>query len=213
MTRTIFATFLAVVFLFLVSGLASAQDFILRDSNPDVVSLSRNTADNYNVFEDTNNDGIYDAINLNGELVTANIRANDAQGFQYEDDRYIVFYPSGMSGIPTPGTSEILGFIHYFDDNYLSAYLAVVAEQAIADETTNGMGVFFYDSSGMRVGAPTTMFMEKSRLRAIPIYQQWVEMAIDFGIGSNPINSQFFVIAKDLGLQDDILIVMFQLYQ
>jgi hypothetical protein len=47
----------------------------------------------------------------------------------------------------------------------------------------------------------------------VPLYQEWVQMGKDFGIGSNPLNSQFFVYAKDLGLEDSLLVVMYQLYQ
>jgi hypothetical protein len=116
-------------------------------------------------------------------------------------------------GLPVPGTKNILGFVHYFDADNISTYLAIMAEQAPTDDTTNGLAIFFYDAAGLRVGAPTAIFMEKARLRAIPIYQEWVAQGLDFGIGTNQVNSQFFVYAKDLGLTDHILIVMFQLYQ
>ncbi len=213
MTRSILALVLTFLFVLTLGGPVLSQDFILRDSDPAVVALSRDVSDTVNVFEDTNGDGIYDVMMLGDQRLTARIRPGDAQGFQYQDGRYIVLYPSDWYGLPEPGEAAILGFVHYFDDEYISSFLAVVAEQAFADDTTQGLGVFFYDSAGMRVGAPTTMFMEKARLRAVPIYQEWVQMNQDFGIGSNPINSQFFVLAKDLQLQDDILIVMYQLYQ
>jgi hypothetical protein len=44
-----------------------------------------------------------------------------------------------------------------------------------------------------------------SALERLRTYAE-VEMGKDYGIGSNPNNSQFFVYAKDLGLTDDILI-------
>jgi hypothetical protein len=205
-----------IAILMLVFGLgtvASAQDFILQKSDPAVVQLSAQTKDFTNVFEDRDGDGIYDALTLNGRLITSNMRTSQAQGFRYEDGRSIVVYPTSWSGLPKPGNSELLGFIHYFDKENLSTYLAIVGEQAITDDTTHGFGINFYDSSGLRVGAPTAMFMEKARLRAIPIYQEWTQMGLDFGIGSNPVNSQFFVYAKDLGLTDVVLIVTYQLYQ
>jgi len=214
MTRSILSITFTLLFLLAISHPALSQDFELRDSNPDTVSASKakNTIDN--VFEDTNNDGIPDAVTLNGERITSTLRIPDTQGFEYTDGRSIAFYPSDWMGpLPVEGTKEILGFVHYFDDDYLSVFMVLVAEQALGDATTSGLAVYFYDSSGLRVGAPTTMFMEKARLRAVPIYQQWVEEGIDFGIGSNPNNSQFFVFAKELGLIDDVLIVMFQLYQ
>jgi len=213
MTRSILATFIAVLFLLIFGGVANSQDFLLIPSDPEVVAASLRNASIINVFEDTNGDGIFDAITINGKRLTSQLRIGDAQGFQYEDERNIVLYPANWTGLPKPGESAILGFIHYFDEKNLSTYLAIVGEQAPGDDTTNGFAVFFYDSAGLRVGAPTTMFMEKARLRAIPIYQEWVQLGKDFGIGSNPINSQFFVMAKDLGLTDDILVVLYQLYQ
>jgi len=214
MRRTIFLSLTTIVFLMIIAGLAFAQDFMIRESDPDVVALSRATDDNPNVFSDTDNDGIYDTMLLYGEEISANINPADAEGFQYEDERYVAFYPSDWTGLPDEGTAEILGFMHYFnEEGTVSTFIAIVAEQAFGDDTTNGLGVYFYDACGLRVGAPTTMFMEKARLRAIPIYQEWVQMAKDFGIGSTPANSQFFVLAKDLGLSDYVLIIMYQLYQ
>jgi len=214
MTRSILSVTFTLLFLVTISGAALSQDFMLQDSDDAVVAASKESTSTPNVFEDTNFDGIPDTLTVNGVRASCNLRLSDAQGFKYTDGRSIVFYPSDWMGpLPDMGTSKILGFIHYFDDQYLSTFLAIVAEQAVGDDTTNGLAVFFYDSAGLRVGAPTTVFMEKARLRAIPIYQEWVQMGIDYGIGSNPTNSKFFVYAKDLNLQDDILIVMFQLYQ
>jgi hypothetical protein len=178
-----------------------------------VIQLSNQIKDIMNVFEDSDGDGIYDALTINGRYTKGDIRASEAQGFQFEDGRYIVLYPTSFSGLPEPGQSALLGFMHYFDEKNLSTYLAIVGEQAAGDDTTHGLGVYFYDSSGLRVGAPATMFMEKAQLRALPIYQQWVQMGEDYGLGTNPVNSQFFVFAKDLGLTDVILVVIYQLYQ
>jgi len=213
MRRSILSSALIVLLVFVLGGIASAQDFLLRESDPAVVALSRDTDDVINVFEDTDNDGVYDAVTINGVTVTGHMRPDDAEGFRYQDGRCVVFYPATFSGLPQPGASAVLGFIHYFDGENISAYLAIVAEQAQGDETTNGLAVFFYDSAGLRVGAPSSMFVEKARLRSLPIYQEWVQTNKDFGIGSNPLNSQFFAYAKDLGLTDHILVVLFQLYQ
>jgi hypothetical protein len=213
MPRSISFLISILILVFCLGTVASAQDFILQTSDPAVVKLSAETKDNTNVFEDRDGDGIYDGLTLNGRLITGNIKTSQAQGFRYEDGRYIVVYPTSWTGLPKPGNSELLGFIHYFDKDNLSTYLAIVGEQAVGDDTTHGFGVFFYDSSGLRVGAPTSLFMEKASLRALPIYQEWTQMGLDFGIGSNPINSQFFVYAKDLGLTDVVLIVTYQLYQ
>jgi hypothetical protein len=213
MSRSIVALTFAFFFLFLMAVTASAQDFILRESEPDVLQASLEKTDVTNVFEDTDGDGIYDSLTLNGKYIPGNMRIGEAQGFKFEDGRSIALYPTDWSGLPQPGNSALLGFIHYFDDANISTYLAIVAEQTVGDETSHGMAVFFYDSSGLRVGAPTTMFMEKALLRPLPIYQEWTDQGLDFGIGTNPINSQFFVFAKDLGLTDIILVVMFQLYQ
>jgi len=213
MSRSIFITATAIAAIFAICVSASAQDFLLRESEPEVVAMSGDKTPVTNVFSDTDGDGIYDTITLDGVPIKGTIRKELTEGFQYEDGRYIVLYPTAWSGLPRPGEKAILGFIHYFDDKNLSTYLAIVAEQAVGDETTAGLAVFFYDSAGLRVGAPTTVFMQKSRLRTIPIYQTWVELGRDFGIGSNPTNSQFFIFAKELGLPDSILIVSFQLYQ
>ena len=213
MRRSIQLIAVTVLSIVMLGGIAYSQDFIIQDSSPEVVALSLERSDVINVFEDADGDGFYDTITINGVRITSDIRSREAEGFRYEDGRYIVLYPANWSGLPAPGESAILGFIHYFDDENLSTYLAIVAEQSPTDDTTNGLAVFFYDSAGLRVGAPTTMFMEKARLRTVSIYMEWVQMNKDFGIGSNPLNSQFFVYAKDLGLTDHILIVMFQLYQ
>jgi hypothetical protein len=214
MSRSILITVLALAATIGLCVSAFAQsDILLRESDEEVVALSLEKAPVTDVFEDSDNDGVYDAITLNGKLLTGDLRIELAEGFQYQDGRYIVIYPTTWTGLPEPGEKAILGFIHYFDDKDLSTYLAIVAEQAIGDDTTAGLGVFFYDSAGLRVGAPSTVFMQKARLRAVPIYQTWVEMGRDFGIGSNPSNSQFFIYAKDLGLPDDILVVSFRLYQ
>lgn len=213
MLRSILPIALILAFMLTLSGAAWSQDFILQQSDPDVVRLSQQNQDVINVFSDTNGDGVYDSIQLDERAITGAIRVSEAEGFQYQDGRYIVLYPANYSGLPAMGESALLGFIHYFDTENLSTYLAIVAEQSPTDETTNGLAVYFYDSAGLRVGAPTTMFMEKARLRILPIYQEWVQMGKDFGIGSNPTNSQYFVMAKDLGLTDHILIVMYQLYQ
>lgn len=213
MRRSILPIVLISAFLLMLSGVAYSQDFILRESDPEVVQLSRENQDVINVFSDTNGDGVYDTLELGGEIISGDIRVEDAEGFQYQDGRYIVLYPATYSGLPEPGGSALLGFIHYFDGENLSTYLGIVAEQSPTDETTNGLAVFFYDSAGLRVGAPSTMFMEKARLRVLPIYQEWIQQGKDFGIGSNPTNSQYFVFAKDLGLTDHILVVMYQLYQ
>jgi hypothetical protein len=213
MPRSISLLIAAVLLIFGLGTVASAQDFILQDSDAAVVQLSAQTKDITNVFADRDGDGIYDALTLGGKLVIGSMKIPQAQGFQYEDGRYIVVYPTSWTGLPKPGESQLLGFIHYFDKENLSSYIAIVAEQAVGDDTSHGLGVFFYDSSGLRVGAPTTMFMEKARLRALPIYQEWVQKGVDFGIGSNPVNSQYFVYAKDLGLTDTVLVVTYQLYQ
>jgi len=217
MNRSIHVALFSIIILLFTCGIANSQDFLIRDNEEEVVNLSLELADVINVFEDTNEDGIYDTLNIHGDRITGRIKLSDAEGFQYEDKRYIVIYPTDFSGLPEPGTSELLGFIHYFSDEEseqdLSTYIAIVAEQAVDEDTTQGLGVYFYDSAGLRVGAPTSLFMEKARLRSIPIYQEWVEGGKDFGIGSNPSNSQFFVYIKDLGLTDVILIVLYQLYQ
>ena len=213
MSRSISLAILAMFFIFMLGGIASAQDFVLRENDPKVVALSAQNKDKTDVFEDRNNDGVYDTVTINGKVITGNVRVKDAQGFMYEDGRYMVVYPTDWTGLPKPGTQQLLGFLHYFDTKNLSTYLAIVAEQTAGDDTTNGLAIYFYDSSGLRVGAPTTMRMEKAQLRAVPIYQQWVQTGADFGIGSNPLNSQFFVFAKDLGLTDVIMVVMMQLYQ
>jgi len=213
MLRSILPIALILAFMLTLSGAAWSQDFILQSSDPEVVALSQQNQDVINVFSDTNGDGVYDTVEIGDRTITGNIRVGDAEGFQYQDERYIAIYPASYSGLPAMGESALLGFIHYFDTENLSTYLAIVAEQSPNDETTNGLAVYFYDSAGLRVGAPTTMFMEKARLRILPIYQEWVQMSKDFGIGSNPTNSQYFVFAKDLGLTDHILIVMYQLYQ
>ncbi|MFH1676587.1 MAG: hypothetical protein ABIC40_06135 [bacterium] len=213
MTRSILSSILTLFLVIILCGTAAAQDFMLRESDPAVVASSLEQKAITNVFEDTNNDGIFDTAIINGLRVEGSIRVADAEGFKYEDGRNIVLYPSEWTGLPKPGASAILGFIHYFDEKNISTYLAIVAQQALGDDTTHGLGVFFYDSSGLRVGAPTTMFMEKSHLRVVPIYQEWVAMGKDFGIGTNPVNSQFFVYVKELGLTDYVLLVMFQLYQ
>jgi hypothetical protein len=213
MRRSILTSGLIILLVFVLGGIASAQDFLLRESDPAVVALSRDTDDVVNVFRDSDNDGVYDTVTINGVTITGQMRTSEAEGFRYQDGRCIVLYPATFSGLPDPGTSAILGFIHYFDDQNISTYLAIVAEQATGDDTTNGLAVFFYDSAGLRVGAPSSMFVEKARLRSLPIYQEWVQTNKDFGIGSNPLNSQYFAYAKDLGLTDHILVVLFQLYQ
>lgn len=217
MNRSIHVAIFSIIILLFTCGVANSQDFLIRDNQQDVVDLSRALSDVINVFEDSNEDGIYDTLTVHGDRITGRIKVADAEGFQYEDQRYIVIYPTDFLGLPEPGTSELLGFIHYFSDEDseqgLSTYIAIVAEQATGDDTTQGLAVYFYDSAGLRVGAPTSLFMEKARLRSIPIYQEWVEGGKDFGIGSNPVNSQFFVYIKDLGLTDHILVVLYQLYQ
>lgn len=213
MNRSINVVILSFLIILLTCGVAYTQDILIRMSDPDVVDLSGENVDVINVFEDTNEDGVYDTLTIHGERISGTLRLGDAEGFQYEDSRYIVIYPADFMGLPEPGTSALLGFIHYFDNESLSTYLAIVAEQALDEPTTHGMSVQFYDTAGLRVGAPTSLFMEKARLRNLPIYQEWREGGKDFGIGSNPINSQFFVYIKDLGLTDHILIVLYQLYQ
>ena len=175
MTRSILSITFTFVFLIALTQAAVSQDFILRESDPEIIDASMAQTSTINVFEDTNGDNVPDALTVGGEYIEGRLRINDAQGFEYTDGRDIVFYPSDFMGpLPDEGTSELLGFVHYFDDEYLSTFLAIVAEQAPEDDTTNGLAVFFYDSSGLRVGAPTTLFMEKARLRAVPIYQEWV---------------------------------------
>jgi hypothetical protein len=213
MIRSVLTSAFCLLCMFFLGSAASAQDFILRENEPDVLQQSLERQDITNIFEDRDGDGVYDALTLNGRFISGRMRMSDAQGFRFEDGRAIVVYPTDWSGLPAPGDSALLGFIHYFDEEKISTYLAIVAEQAAGDDTTHGLAVFFYDSSGLRVGAPSTMFMEKALLRPLPIYQQWVEKGVDFGIGSNPVNSQVFVYAKDLGLTDLVLIVMYQLYQ
>ncbi len=213
MSRSISISILAFIITILLFGNALAQDFALRESNEEVIAMSKDKEPVVNVFQDTDGDGLFDAIMLRGELVQGNMREDLAEGFRYEDGRYIVLYPADWRGLPASGTAAILGFVHYFNDEDLSTYLAIVAEQAVGDDTTNGLAVYFYDVAGLRVGAPSTVFMEKARLRTVPIYQEWVETGRDFGIGSNTLNSKFFVLAKDLGLTDHVLVVMFQLYQ
>ena len=217
MNRSIRLAFLATLIILITCGVANSQDFLIRDNDEAIVAMSATVSDILNVFEDTNDDGVYDALTVHGDRITGTIKVEEAEGFKYEDGRNIVIYPSDFMGLPEPGTSELLGFIHYFSaensEENISTYIAIVAEQAADEDTTRGMGVYFYDSAGLRVGAPTSLFMEKARLRSIPIYQEWVEGGKDFGIGSNPMNSQFFVYIKDLGLTDHILIVLYQLYQ
>lgn len=213
MNRSIQVVILSFLIILITCGVAYPQDILIRESDPAVVELSSQNVDVINVFEDTNEDGVYDTLTVHNEKISGRLRLGDAEGFQYEDSRYIVIYPADIMGLPEPGTSILLGFIHYFDNESLSTYLAIVAEQALDEPTTHGMSVHFYDSAGLRVGAPTSLFMEKARLRNLPIYQEWVEGGKDFGIGSNPVNSQFFVYIKDLGLTDHVLIVLYQLYQ
>lgn len=213
MNRSIHVVILSILIILMTCGVAYTQDILIRESDPDVVDLSGENVDVINVFEDTNDDGVYDTLTISGERISGRLRLGDAEGFQYEDNRYIVIYPADIMGLPEPGTSALLAFIHYFDNENLSTYLAIVAEQVEDETTTQGMSVHFYDTAGLRVGAPTSLFMEKARLRNLPIYQEWAEGGKDFGIGSNPVNSQFFVYIKDLGLTDHILIVLYQLYQ
>jgi hypothetical protein len=216
MHRSIHVALLAILVLLLSSN-ANSQDFLIRDNDPTVVALSSELSDVINVFEDTNGDGIYDALTVHGDYITGSMKVVEAEGFKYEDGRNIVVYPADFMGLPETGTSALLGFVHYFSnadsEDPISTYIAIVAEQALEDDTTKGMAVYFYDSAGLRVGAPVSIFMEKARLRSIPIYQEWAEAGKDFGIGSNPQNSQFFVYIKDLGLTDHILVVLYQLYQ
>ncbi|MCX6646802.1 MAG: hypothetical protein NTY09_10695 [bacterium] len=217
MNRSNHVALLVILIILLTCSVANSQDFLIRDNDEAVVALSSELSDVINVFEDTNGDGVYDALTVHGDRITGTIKISEAEGFQYEDGRNIAVYPADFMGLPDPGTSALLGFIHYFSnadsEDPISTYIAMVAEQALEEDTTRGMSVYFYDSAGLRVGAPVSIFMEKARLRSIPIYQEWAEAGKDFGIGSNPQNSQFFVYIKDLGLTDHILVVLYQLYQ
>ena len=205
------ATFIKLLECF--GGASFALDVVVRDSDSTVVQMSSQTQDKSSAFQDKDGDAVYDTVILDGKPISGKVLPKNAQGFQYEDGRYVCLYPTDWTGLPKPGTRQFLGFMHYFDTKNLSTYLAIVAEQAVGDDTTNGLAIFFYDSSGLRVGAPTTMRMEKAQLRAVPMYQQWVKTGADFGIGSNPLDSQFFLFAKSLGLTDVIMVVMMQLYQ
>jgi hypothetical protein len=200
--------------LLLLAGDAIAQalgeglrlDFNFAISEESVVDKSKTMEKLGSAFVDTNGDGIYDQVKYDGADIEARVDIEDAQGFSFADGTKMAFYPTRLMWLPRPDTYEVIGFLHHWDE-YRSNLVAVLAHQDKNYETSEGITIYVIDRAGVRVGSLFYSFMEKSFLRYTVPYQKWMQTGTDFAIGTSPTVSNYFLMGKDLGLVDNVLVI------
>jgi hypothetical protein len=202
------------LFFFLLAGTASAGakqdeelklDFTFAITEPNVVEKSKELQKSISAFVDNNKDGVYDEVHFDGQVIEAKVDVEDAQGFSFSDGTKMAFFPTQLNRLPAPGTYEVIGFLHHWSED-MSRVVAILIREDKDYETSEGITVYVIDRSGVRVGALFYMFMEKGLLRYTEPYQKWMQTGIDFAIGTSPTVSNYFLMGKDLGLVDTVLI-------
>lgn len=161
-------------------------------------------------FVDADSDGIPDGVNDGKIQIRGNINVDNARGYIYSNHRYVVFYPADVNAGPKPGESKLLGFLHYFDDYFLDITLAVVIKQKDNDPAKTGTQVAFIDAGGNRTGNPAYAFYPRADVESLPSYQRWPDSGQDYAFAADPGQDAFIILLKDLGFQDEFLIVAFK---
>jgi len=208
-------TVLITLFFFLLAGTALAGakqeeelklEFTFAVSEPNVVEKSKELQKSTSAFVDNNKDGLYDEVHFDGQVIEAKVDVEDAEGFSFADGTKMAYFPTRLNRLPAPGTYEVLGFLHHWGED-LNRLVAIIIREDKDYETSEGITVYVIDRSGVRVGALFYIFMEKSFLRYVEPYQKWVQTGIDFAIGTSPTVSNYFLMGKDLGLVDTVLVI------
>ena len=163
-------------------------------------------------FRDSSGDGIADTV-IWGEMdISGDVKREDVRGYAYNDGRYVVFYPSGLTGLPPPGEVRLLGFFHYFDGYFLDAALAVVIKQKSDDASRKGTVALFLGDNGLRTANPAYGFLPRGDVESLDSYHRWPDSGLDFAIAADPKVDQFFILLKDFGLPDELFFVAFKWY-
>ncbi len=178
--------------------------FIISDDAVVARSIAMNK--NPSAFADTNGDGVYDQVTFGGTVIDSTVDLPAALGFSFEDGAKMAYYPTLLGRLPSAGTYEIIGFLHYWhgDMNWL---VAILAYQSEGFETSDGISVYIIDQAGIRVGSLFQAFLDKAFLRYTQPYKKWMETGEDFAVATSPVASNYVLIAKDLGLMDSVLVV------
>ena len=192
-------------------SIAAAQggvslNFNFAVSDAEVVSKSMAMTKNVSAFVDSNNNGIIDQVLFDGEKIGTDIDLGNAAGFSFEDESNLVFYPTNVGWLPKSGTYEVIGFVHHWDDT-VNRFVALLIHQEENYDTSEGITVYIIDQAGVRVGSLFYSFLEKALLRHTEPYSKWMETGQDFAVGTSPIESNYVLIGKDLGLMDTVLII------
>jgi len=161
-------------------------------------------------FIDDDGDGIPDGVEWGEVVIRGNIDAANARGLAYGDNRYAAFYPAYVKAIPKPGEIKLLGFLHYFDDFFYDVTLAIIIKQKEDDPGKTGTHVTFIGSTGDRTGNPAYAFYPRKDVETLSSYRRWVDSELDYALAADPEKDAFFILLKELGLPDEILIVAFR---
>ena len=121
---------LVVIFILALSVTAFGQqgrgNFKVFDREPIVVEQSKKMRESGSVFLDQDGDGLYDSLKVRSQILQADMDIANAYGVTYLDGKKVVYYPVDDLIVPNPGELALFGFVHYFDNEGLSLYFAVV---------------------------------------------------------------------------------------
>jgi len=181
-------------------------NFMFVTSNDEAVQKSRGAVKNVSAFIDTDNDGIVDQVNFDGEEIAVDIDMDSVVGFPFEDGSKVVFYPTNLGWLPAPGTYEVVGFVHQWNDK-TNRFVSILIHQDENYDTSEGITAYIIDQAGVMVGSLYYAFMEKGFLRYTDPYKEWMETGEDFAIGTSKTVSNYVLLGKDLGLMDNVLVI------
>ena len=214
---------LVLTFSITAFGQAGKGNFKVFERDSAVVEQSKKMHESGSVFSDRNGDGVYDAVKVRGEQLKAEIDVVNAYGVTYLDGKKVVYYPVASPIVPEPGNLGLFGFVHYFDNEGMSIYFAVVIYRLSQNEEEalkqGGKKVVpfsadFVDSNGLRVGVPNFIMLPHSKLTYNAEFQKFNKSAENVLLGTSPSspNRELFIFQKLPQNKDSLMLIHYRWY-
>jgi hypothetical protein len=214
---------LVLTFSMTAFGQAGKGNFKVFERDSAVVEQSKKMRESGSVFSDRNGDGIYDAVKIRGEQLKADIDVANAYGVTYLDGKKVVYYPVANATVPTPGNLGLFGFVHYFDNDGMSIYFAViiyrlsqVEEEALkqSNKKVVPFSADFVDSNGLRVGVPTFLMLPHSKLTYNAEFQKFNKSSETVLLGTSPSapSRELFIFHKLPENKDSLMLIHYRWY-
>jgi hypothetical protein len=203
------------------TSLPPQQDLKIRANEPAVIQESRSKMGVWDSFIlPANSSGAVPvSVKVDGKTISSKVYVDRAQGFAYRDNRYVVFYPNDITRLPTARDEgvnwELLGLLHYFDDEgKVNSLIGVLLGQAEGEETTLGARIRYIDNTGTDIGKPKFEFKPRRSIRIMGTFSRWSEAEDKevWAAGHRDGQDRVFFLVWDLGITDKMLVTEFQWY-